>query len=321
MLVSWTPSDGAEYYTIYYQRGSLRQLQRAEGDDDSITIRLSTFLLGVPYSFSITAHTALQSIEVGPVNYTLGIVYNFYRMNLIGLCIYAGALRARVDVPNRRPVVGREYSLECIAEVYGNLSRDPTITWSGPGVLPTPVNPPSDPRRSILTFSPLKLSNGGEYSCSVHLEDFLQMGSPLIATDSVQVIPDFLSMFIVYSTVTRVCFDNNYVPITDPRPRISVVPSRPPSFYAGTELNLTCDIPLNAAVDIPVVDSIQWVIDGVVLETPISSDRVSFSERSVIFSPLNFSDSSTYRCNVLFTTQTFYYIGRQVLNLNVEGII
>ena len=73
MLVSWTPSDGAEYYTIYYQQDGARQLQRAEGDDDSITIRLSTFLPGVPYSFSITAHTALQSIEVGPVNFTLGM--------------------------------------------------------------------------------------------------------------------------------------------------------------------------------------------------------------------------------------------------------
>ena len=226
---------------------------------------------------------------------------------MILVFVYAGALRARVDVFNRiqRPVVGREYSLECIAEVYGNLNGDPTITWSGPGVLPTPVIPPSDPRRSILTFSPLKLSNGGEYSCSVRLEDFLEMDSPLIATDSVQVIPDFLTFFISL-----------------PPPRISVVPSRPPPFYAGTELNLTCDIPLNAAVDIPVVDSIQWVIDGAVLDPPISSDRVSFSERSIIFSPLNFADDfSTYSCNVLFTTETIYYIGRQTLTLNPEGII
>lgn len=80
MLVSWTPSDVADYYTISYQQGNIRRSVRARGDDDSITINLNNFHLGALYSFSITAHTLLQSKEVGPVNFILGmfvVIINF----------------------------------------------------------------------------------------------------------------------------------------------------------------------------------------------------------------------------------------------------
>ena len=105
----------------------------------------------------------------------------------------------------------------------------------------------------------------------------------------------------------------------DPRPMISVVASRTPPFYAGTALNLTCNIPLNAAVDLPVVRRIRWVINDVPLDTPVSSDRVVFSERNIVFNPLNFSDVATYKCNVEFINRFFDNSDNQELDLNIEG--
>ena len=106
----------------------------------------------------------------------------------------------------------------------------------------------------------------------------------------------------------------------DPRPMISVVASRTPPFYAGTALNLTCNIPLNAAVDLPVVRRIRWIINDVPLDTPVSSDRVVFSERNIVFNPLNFSDVATYKCDVEFINRFFDNSDNQELDLNIEGI-
>jgi hypothetical protein len=101
---------------------------------------------------------------------------------------------------------------------------------------------------------------------------------------------------------------------------ISVVASRTPPFYAGTALNLTCNIPLNAAVDLPVVRRIQWIINDVPLDTPVSSDRVVFSERNIVFNPLNFSDVATYKCNVEFINRFFDNSDNQELDLNIEAL-
>ena len=68
ILISWIPSDGAEYYTIYDYR-SIQQF--IEGANDSITIQLSYYVPGRPFQFTIFANTALRSVEV-LVNFTLG---------------------------------------------------------------------------------------------------------------------------------------------------------------------------------------------------------------------------------------------------------
>ena len=74
VLVSWRPSDGAEYYIIYYQQEGRRQMSiQAGANDTSISITLVPNILGRPFSYSIIANTALPSTEVGPVNLTLGL--------------------------------------------------------------------------------------------------------------------------------------------------------------------------------------------------------------------------------------------------------
>ena len=83
---------------------------------------------------------------------------------------------------------------------------------------------------------------------------------------------------------------------------------------------MTCTVELNAAIDLPVVESTEWVIGGVA--SPVSTERVTFSEKNIVFSPLNTSDSATYRCDFTLTydNDNFHRRGQQ-LDLNVEGII
>ena len=82
MLVSWTPSDGAKWYRIHYQR-EFRGRRSSEtfwaGANDtsiSITIQIQHYFVGrETYSVSVVAQfsTVLRSAEVGPVNFTLGM--------------------------------------------------------------------------------------------------------------------------------------------------------------------------------------------------------------------------------------------------------
>lgn len=73
-------------------------------------------------------------------------------------------------------------------------------------------------------------------------------------------------------------------------------------------------------MDVPVVEGIRWVIDDVIVDSPVSSDRVLFLERNIVFLPVNITDSVTYRCDVHFEANTeFVNYGNSELYLNVEG--
>ena len=86
------------------------------------------------------------------------------------------------------PVVGRDLTLVCQVTVYGNLSGSPVFSWIGPGGdLPQPLRVSQS--RSELHFEPLRLSQSGDYSCTVLLEDF-----PFPSTQTVNLDIDFLGM-------------------------------------------------------------------------------------------------------------------------------
>ena len=79
MLVSWTPSDEVEFYTLrYWEVGRdistrVRHL-RQSGTADSVTIRLNRRLYdGYVYFFEIVAHTVFPSEKVGPIEFILGM--------------------------------------------------------------------------------------------------------------------------------------------------------------------------------------------------------------------------------------------------------
>ena len=86
------------------------------------------------------------------------------------------------------PVVGLYYSLTCDVRVFG-LSAAPEFTWTGPGDLPAPIR--TSNFSSELRFSPLKLSNGGEYSCTVEVPGF-----PFTSRSVFTLMPNFLGKLL-----------------------------------------------------------------------------------------------------------------------------
>ena len=94
--------------------------------------------------------------------------------------------------------------------------------------------------------------------------------------------------------------------------------SRDGPYYSGTGLNLTCDIELDPLIDIPVVESIQWVIGGVIFN-PVAMDRVTITEDAVEFFPVDIVDSAVFRCDVLFSTESIPQPSEE-FELTVEGI-
>lgn len=86
------------------------------------------------------------------------------------------------------PVVGRRFELDCLVDLRGTLSGNLTFSWQGPGQFPTPETPFFDNERSILIFSPLRLSHEGEYTCSARLENF-----PYTAQYTYHLQPNYLS--------------------------------------------------------------------------------------------------------------------------------
>ena len=106
----------------------------------------------------------------------------------------SGVLDARI-LPSfeGRPIVGGDFSLVCNVTVYGNLSGTPEFSWTGPGGdLPEPIR--TSNTQSTLEFFSLRLSQTGEYSCTVQLEGF-----PYTATESFNLDIDFLGITIAVS--------------------------------------------------------------------------------------------------------------------------
>jgi hypothetical protein len=274
--VSWTPSDGAAFYTIFYGQGGLEPpttLDVGAGTSVSIGISPESSILGIPFTFTIVARAVLPSVEAAPVNFTLGAV--------------------TVDihsVPDR--VIendGQGYTLFCDATIYGGLSGTLMFTWTGPGDLPDQVM--SSNTRSELRFQSLRLSQAGEYRCTAALVD-----SPFLSTSA-------------FSVEAPVIFEE---------PTVSVRPSRLGPYYAGTALSLTCDVELDPAIDIPFVENIEWFIGGVMFEPPMTMDRVTITERSIEFFPVDILDNATYRCDVQLQNELNFRRGQE-FDLTVEG--
>lgn len=115
------------------------------------------------------------------MDYIDALVFNF-------LYVLADSLTIEVTDFGHTPVVGRQFELDCLVNLYGMLSGAVNFTWQAPGPFPTPEVSFFDSERSILLFKPLKLSHEGEYTCSVRIENF-----PYSAQYTYHLQPNYLS--------------------------------------------------------------------------------------------------------------------------------
>ena len=87
-----------------------------------------------------------------------------------------------------------------------------------------------------------------------------------------------------------------------------------------------CNISTHPAVDTPIIERVQWVVDSRVVDSrrlynPVSTDRRTFSEQQIIFYPLDMSDGVSYRCDVRLIGRSYYTSTySRTLDMEVKGI-
>jgi hypothetical protein len=68
-----------------------------------------------------------------------------------------------------------------------------------------------------------------------------------------------------------------------------------------------------------VVERVQWIIGGAIFTPPLTMDRITITEESVVFFPVDVVDSTVFRCDVQFSTESAYRPGGQ-FELTVEDL-
>ena len=201
-----------------------------------------------------------------------------------------------------------------IVDNLDNLAVEPDIEWqytNGTTVGATDITVGGvmmmgNVSTQNLTFSPLRTSHGGQYICRASVN---------VSAVSLPVISNQSSLNVTVQSknmrlLAHKCLSLQYVHVYDcdslffPVP-ISVTLRRIPStdiLSAGINLTLICIIQLNTAVDTNVMVNTSWTGPNATFafNSRISITNVSESvppyKTTVLFSPLNVTDSGLYTC-------------------------
>eukprot|EP00731_Ephydatia_muelleri_P025777 Em0017g860a len=176
---------------------------------------------------------------------------------------------------------GMNYSLTCIVDTYRSIVA-PNVAWVGP------YGPVTNGNNAVIRdlsaagewnvtvfFNPLRTSHGGRYTC--------------------------VSM-VTAPAVTNVTASKDIkIQILPPTVTITSTPLTT-LYYAGTPLNLTCNVQVVPEVDTPIIAT--WLrgasiitSDNYTTISPLISADSSYVT-TLIFNPLGTSDSGQYNCNV-----------------------
>ena len=210
---------------------------------------------------------------------------------------------------------GDVYTLTCNTTVVKNLAAKPDIQWLYSG---TTVDGTSITLGAVvmtrnvftrnLTFNPLRTSHGGQYICRASV-DIPAISLPAISSQSsLNITVQSKNMRLLAHKCLSLqhvhvwIYDCDFLFFLVP---INVTIRRIPStdvLSAGINLTLICTIQLNTAVDTNVVVNTSWTGPNAMFA---STNRISITDVSesvtpykttVLFSPLNITDSGNYTC-------------------------
>ena len=200
-------------------------------------------------------------------------------------------------------VAGQSYTLYCNGTVLGNTSLTPVVTWNNSNGVITSGNDITV-SNGILTFNPLHTSHGGQYTCQSALNyPVISIISSMIdiAVRSMSICAPDIMMFNVSPSVPPPTVNITSTPITS-------------SYYAGTPLNLTCNVQLIPQVDTLVTFNSLWTGPGGQISS--GGGRVSLSsgvnQTTVQFYPLNTSDTGVYNCSVNVSASGQQYVDTSI---------
>ncbi|XP_019853876.1 PREDICTED: hemicentin-1-like [Amphimedon queenslandica] len=208
------------------------------------------------------------------------------------------------------PLLGNEYSLVCTA----NGSITPLIHWYDENDEPlntttvsvTTIAPALISVVSVLTFNPLRLSNGGHYRCSAILANG---NSTLVENDTVMVLIQLQSLPVLLS----LDYDGQ--------------------LYTGTPLILSCFLNISF-IETSVLTDTQWTINELdilsVNQSRVIQKDIEFADNvfksSLEFNPLNsVTDNGEVVCSFTVSPSTGgeYFVNattRAAFNISVNAL-
>ena len=177
----------------------------------------------------------------------------------------------------------------------GNLAGGSSITVG------SPMNVTENTTTIDIEFKHLLSSHGGQYTCRVNVTiaslDITDESFINVATVTVQSKCSCMDTCVLTATL------NCMYSVSVPPPNVSITTSRDGTqLYAGTTLNYTCAIELNTIGvdgDITVSRAITGLdIDGsrVIVTELVKTTGVTY-QTTLMFNPLNTTDSGTYTCS------------------------
>ena len=186
------------------------------------------------------------------------------------------------------PSAGQNYTLVCsISSGLGGL--DPVITYRWTKDNGTRIQIGSD--SNILSFSSLRLSDTGLYSCVITVNS-----SHLVKTISTTFHFEVPSKLAIAMCMIIVMINFN---LLVPQPSVSLVSNTSNPILSGSSPLLLCIVELHPAVDIPVELKVVWTSPhGSEFPAKLVIKSFSLYTSKVVLSDVGLTDTGRYTCKV-----------------------
>ena len=206
------------------------------------------------------------------------------------------AINVTISHPQSSPIVGEPYDLSCLYNISeGFVAHTTTVLWIHPNR--------SNFTTSSIVFDALRATDSGEYTCTVTLPSpVLEMSEEVMQTYNL--------------TIQCKLFNNYYAKIIKfkpavPPPDVSIsVPNT--TLYAGSTVNITCNVILESKIDVNVMLNVTWLQGSAntTTNTTLISPPYTSSFTSILtLSPLSAGDNSiTCLASILPVEETSQFL-------------
>ena len=233
-----------------------------------------------------------------------------------------------VSIPATLEAGSTGLTLTCtVSEAMPGLTNMPSALWmkdslvvegSAQSISLTEIFRNDTTALTTLSFSPLKTSHAGRYTCQGML-DSVAATNGIIATSAE---PVTVNVICEYShCIVNCCLCVFYNTVPTPNVTLSI-PSGP--LYEGTSQTLNCSATLPSSVDTDVTVTIDWTSRETTIPTVQLESPPFYSPHT--FSPLTNSDTGQYSCRAKadssspYITESFHGLSENE-TLQVTGIL
>ena len=276
----------------------------------------------------------MHGVYIVALSTIITCIYNYsHSYILFGLVLIHVVSISVAITPSGSPMAGETYSLECSCSVNGT-SDTPSYQWLvGPPDNRTLLNSDgpwtiySNSTSSMLQFTTLRATDGGEYTCQV------SVGGALAETTNTMEISRkysnhaYFIMCMLYMAVGLTPFISilSITPTAHavPPPTIVMVTHPVGAIHAGASLSLTCTVELSSSVDVPVTVNTVWTGPNMTSFSPTNSTPAVMENHTTYTSSVtvNTVRSGSYTCEATLSSSSTFITGNGTLNGSVDVIV